>query len=170
MSLNRIWASRTWSLKFAVLVSLNKTIRKVVCFLSGKWEGKISFQIPLRIYGCCKIWWTRRVFLCPRFPFASIEASALRNKPCTRDGGELRGLRLGNVEVNTWRMYSYTLENSYFEHNNGGFVQMIFLCKWVIFRFQSLIFRDVDWVCFIELPCLILMNLPGICKNTELMI
>ena len=27
----------------------------------------------------------------------------------------------------------YTLESSHFEHN-GGLVQMIFLCKWVIFR------------------------------------
>ena len=97
---------------------LNKTIRKVVCFLSGKWEGKISVQISLRICGCCKIWWTRRVFLWPTFPFASIEASALRNKP-SRETGVKWGLRLRNVEVKTWRMYSYTIENSCFEHNNG---------------------------------------------------
>ncbi len=24
----------------------------------------------------------------------------------------------------------------YIEHNNGGLVQMIFLCKWVMFRFH----------------------------------
>ena len=29
------------------------------------------------------------------------------------------------------------------EHKNGGLVQMMFLCNWVVFRFNILIFRGV---------------------------
>ena len=85
-STNRIWASRTWSLKFAAFgFPLTRRFGRWFVFFQEKWEGKISFQISLRIYGCCKIWWIAGFFW-PTFPFASIEASALRNKPSRETG------------------------------------------------------------------------------------
>ena len=54
---------------------------------------------------------------------------------------QLNPLKFGYPYETIWGWK--TLEDSHFAHHHGGLVQMIFLSKWVIFRFQPLIFWGI---------------------------
>ena len=47
------------------------------------------------------------------------------------------------TKLGTWEGGKYTPRKINIEHNHGGLVPMIFLSKWVICRFQPLIFQGV---------------------------
>ena len=56
-------------------------------------------------------------------------------------------IRLSSVEIdkNSVDYGTFTPLKINMEHNHGGSVQMIFLSKWVICRFQPLIFQGVPY-------------------------